>query len=213
MAINHKKSRAMICNKRRKWDVMPELSVQTGQNIEIVEELKIVGFMLRSDLKTSSNTKLITKKAYARIWILRRLKGLGANTAELLDVMEKQVLSVLWLGVPAWYGMTTQQERHSIDRVMRCCLRVIYGDQYTSFEHALSMAAKHRPTQRMQKMTNKFAIKCTKHTKWSKWFEQAPKQTRNMRNKGNKYRSVPTRTQGYEASPIPQFTTMINNQS
>ena len=118
-------------------DVMPELSVQTNENIEIVEELKIVGFMLRSDLKTSSNTRFITKKAYSRMWILRRLKALGANTDELLDVMEKQVLSALWLGVPAWDGMTTRSERVQIDRVMRCCLRIIYSDQYGSFQQAL----------------------------------------------------------------------------
>jgi hypothetical protein len=213
MAINHKKSRAMICNKRRKWDVMPELNVQADQNIEVVEELKIVGFMLRSDLKTSSNTKLITQKAYTRMWILRRLKGLGASTAELLDVMEKQVLSALWLGVPAWYGMTTQTERSSIDRVMRCCLRVIYGDQYISFNQALSLAKMDRPTNRMQKMTKKFAIQSSKHPKWSRWFKQAPEPTKNTRQKRNKYHSIPTRTEAYQESPIPQFTDIINNHA
>jgi hypothetical protein len=212
MAINHTKSRAMILNKRRKWDVMPELSVQGNENIEVVEELKIVGYMLRSDLKTSSNTRFITKKAYARMWILRRLKALGANTAELLDVMEKQVLSALWLGVPAWYGMTTQNERVQINRVMRCCLRIIYGDQYGSFEESLTRAKARRPTDRMQQMTNKFVRKCSKDAKFSKWFKTAPSQNIRTRAKKNPYLSVPTRTQAYEDSPIPQFTAMLNGR-
>jgi hypothetical protein len=210
MAINHKKSRAMILNKRRKWDVMPELSVQSEDNIEIVEELKIVGFMLRSDLKTSSNTRFITKKAYARMWILRRLKALGANSTELLDVMEKQVLSALWLGVPAWYGMTTQKEKVKIDRVMRCCLRIIYGDNYGSFEQALARAKATRPTVRMQKMTNKFAAKCSRDPKFSKWFKRAPSKNIKTRSKSNPFLTVPARTQAFEESPIPQFTTMLN---
>ena len=78
--------------------MMPELSIVPGQNLEVVEEIKIVGFMLRSDLKTSSNTKYIVKKAYARMWILRRLKALGAAVQDLLAVLQKQVLFVLYPG-------------------------------------------------------------------------------------------------------------------
>ena len=44
MAINETKTKAMLCNFCIKWDVMPELSFNGRDNIEIVDELKIVFF-------------------------------------------------------------------------------------------------------------------------------------------------------------------------
>ena len=57
----------MICNTRKKWDVMPELFILAGENLEVAEKTKIVGFLLKSDLKTCSNTKYVVKKVYARM--------------------------------------------------------------------------------------------------------------------------------------------------
>ena len=57
----------MICNTRKKCDVMPELFILAGENLEVAEKTKIVGFLLKSDLKTCSNTKYVVKKVYARM--------------------------------------------------------------------------------------------------------------------------------------------------
>ena len=74
---------------------------------------------------TCSNTEYIVKKAYARMWIVRRLKMLGASRQRLVDVLQKQVLSVLLLAVPAWDCLLTAQERTDIERVLRTGLRII----------------------------------------------------------------------------------------
>ena len=123
MSINRNKTKALVCNTRIKWDFMSELSLGTQQNLEIVKELKVVGFIFRSDMKTCSNTAYLTAKAYKRIWFLRRLKALGASTAQLLDALEKQVFSVLWLGAPAWACQLTIAEKRDFDRVAKVALR------------------------------------------------------------------------------------------
>ena len=84
----------MLCNTRLKWDVIPELYYK-GEQIQIVDEIKVVGFVLRSNMKTCSNTAYETGKAYKQMWLVRRLKALGASTSQLTDTLEKQVLSVL----------------------------------------------------------------------------------------------------------------------
>ena len=50
-------------------------------------------------MKWYDNTDYICQKGYSRIWMLRRLVGLGASIAELADVYEKQVRTVLELAV------------------------------------------------------------------------------------------------------------------
>ena len=71
------------------------------------------------------------------MWIIRRLKSLGASRARLLDVLQKQVLSVLHLAVPAWDCFLTCQERADLERVLKTGLRIIWGSEYTTFEQAL----------------------------------------------------------------------------
>ena len=133
MKINIPKTKIMLFSRMRKWDVMPEISLKQGECIEVVEQMKIVGYIVRSDLKTISNTEYILKKAYKRMWILRRLKSLGSSRAELLDVMSKQVLSVLQLAVPAWHCMLTAQEERDLEGLLRVGLHIILGNEYISF--------------------------------------------------------------------------------
>ena len=91
--------------------------------------------------------------------VLRRLKVLGASTSQLLDTLGKQVMSVLWLGVPAWFFQLTAAEKRDFDRVAKVSLRIIYGEYYVSFEHALLSSKTVRPTERLKKMTKQFAAK------------------------------------------------------
>ena len=160
----------MLCNTRIKWDFEPELTLDGVNNLEIVEELQIVRFMLQKDMKTWSNTAYITTKAYNRMWLIRRLKALGASTTQLLDCLEKQWLSVLWLGAPAWYWQLSQYERNDLDRVIKVGLRIIYGDTYSKFLNALLLSKIKQPTDMLLRITEKFTSKSVKHSKFSKWF-------------------------------------------
>ena len=63
----------MIFNRGTTYDVMSELTVSNRKLLEVVEQMKLVGYMIRSDLKTISNTNYIVKKAFKNMWILRRL--------------------------------------------------------------------------------------------------------------------------------------------
>ena len=48
--------------------------------------MKLVGYKLRSDLSTKSNTDYIVSRAWKRMWIIRRLKAARATELELLKV-------------------------------------------------------------------------------------------------------------------------------
>ena len=74
MVINKQKTKAMLCNSRQKWDFIPELNIK-GEHIEILDENKVVGFILRNDLKTSANTSYIINKSYKRVWLLIKAEG------------------------------------------------------------------------------------------------------------------------------------------
>ena len=94
---------------------MPEISIEDNHILDVVEEVKLLGIKIRSDLKWTANTDYICEKSFKRLWILRRLKALGADKTELIDVYKKQVLSVLELGVPVWAPGLTKHEVTQIE--------------------------------------------------------------------------------------------------
>ena len=135
-----------------------------------------MGVIIRSDLKWQDNTDLICQKGYARLWLLRRLKGLGADVLEMLDVYEKQVRTVLEMTVPVWQPSLTQHESVQIERVQRCALYIILGTA-KSYEQALETLEYETLYERRIKLCENFAKKALKHPKYKNWFnlnEQKP---------------------------------------
>ena len=63
----------MIFNSCSSIDFMPTLSIGETE-INLVEEVKLLNLIISSELKFSKNTDYIAKKAFKRIWMLKRLK-------------------------------------------------------------------------------------------------------------------------------------------
>ena len=76
--------------------------------IVVVDEIRTLGLIIRSDLKWTSNTEHLVDEAKKRLWILRRPKNLGASQADFLDIYLKQIRYVLELA--AWSGSITLAE-------------------------------------------------------------------------------------------------------
>ena len=102
MLLNPLKTKTMIFNTLLKYDVLPQISTEVGEYLDVVEEHKILGYILRSDLKTISNTEYICKKAYKRMWLIRRLKTLGCPIQELIEVLKQQIVSICEFGAAYW---------------------------------------------------------------------------------------------------------------
>ena len=83
MKLNYKKTKLMLFHPCWSVDFMPELELDNNQ-LEMVEEMRLLGLIIQSDMKWTANTDHIVTKAFSRIWILRRLKGMGAKTGNLL---------------------------------------------------------------------------------------------------------------------------------
>jgi hypothetical protein len=137
MKVNFSKTKVMLFNRSKKFDFMPEISGSCGQNLEVVETIKLLGIVLRSDMKWRDNTTYICKKALNRLWILRRLKIYGASENELLDVWNKQCRSILEYMAPIWTFSITKAESNQIESCQRVALSLISNQPDLSYEQKL----------------------------------------------------------------------------
>ena len=133
MKMNLQKTKLVVFNPCKTVEFIHEFTLQ-GQLLEVVEKSKILGLIISSDLSWQANTEYIVQKANKRLWMIRRLKALGANNEDLLKIYRTQVRSVLELAVPAWQVNISQSNKANIERVQKSvchifiykCLRVAF---------------------------------------------------------------------------------------
>ena len=83
---------------------------------------------MTNDLKWSSNTNYICKKAYKKMWVLRRMKLLDVDPYIICDVYEKEIRPLLELAVPAWHSGLTIKQSEDIERVQKVAVQVILSN-------------------------------------------------------------------------------------
>ena len=101
---------------------MPNIELDNIE-LELVDEMRLLGVIIQSDMKWTANTEYMMERAYTKVLVISRLKGLGAQTSELVDMYRKQVRSVLELAVPAWNGAIKNSDKTDIERVQKCALQ------------------------------------------------------------------------------------------
>ena len=173
--------------------------------------MRLLGVIIRSDLKWSSNTENIVKRASNKLWVIRRLKGLGAQCGELVDMFIKQCRSILELAVPAWHGAITTVEKLDIERIQKVALHIILGDQYLNYSNALKITNLETLESRRDKLCIKFAKKAERNQKFKMWFK--PKPELPTRQDNDKYWKTLARTTRLKKSPISHLTNLLNECS
>ena len=201
----------MLFNNRKSYDIQPLLTFGSTETLEVVEEIKLLGLVIRSDLSWKTNTSKMCQKAFSRIWMLRRLKGLGADQEDLLDTYKQQILSVIEFAAPVWTPGLTQCQANKIERVQKTAVRVILGDTYISYKRGLAKLKLSTLTERRQKLCVNFTKKAINHPRFKTWFCNNDAKKIHTRSKMSTYKSVQSRTRRYQKSPIPYLTEMANN--
>ena len=170
MKINHKKSKVMLFNTSRNNDFRPQMKIENVV-LEVVEEMKLLGVIITSDLKWHKNTEHITKKAYSRLWLIKRLKQMGASRSALIDIYTKHVRSVLEFAAVVWNSSLTQEIIITIERVQKSAFSVILGSKYNSYEEACTILKMESLSKRREALSLKFATKSSEHPIHRQWFE------------------------------------------
>ena len=211
MVINKNKTKAMLFNPCKSKDFMPDVRIGS-QLIEVTEEIRLLGVTVSSDLKWSSNTENLVKKASKRLWLIRRLKNMGASQWDLVDMYTKQIRSVLELAVPAWQGALTLEEKLDIERIQKSAAHIIMGQKYHSYDFALKYLNLESLESRRVKLCLNFAQKALKHDKFQSWFKLSDRKQCTRKDKP-KFCEVYAKHSRLYKSPIAFLTRLLNEHS
>ena len=195
MQINVKKTKAMLFNTRRTVDFMPEIKSENGECLEVVEEYKLIGVKIQSDLGWAKNTSFLCSKGYSKLWILRNLKKMGTEQSLLVDVYYKQCRSVLEMAVPVWSAGLTKSESNQIERVQKTAVAIILGENHKSYNRSLKTLGMKTLEERRKDLCLAFAKKSFQNEKFKNWFCESSECVEEVK-------PVNTRTKRYRRSPL-----------
>jgi hypothetical protein len=86
------------------------LGFEGEAELKVVDELKLLGVMVTSNLSWQSHVDYMSKRAFTMLWMIRRLKHLD----ELLQVYQTQIRCILQFAVETWNsGLTKGQVSQS----------------------------------------------------------------------------------------------------
>ena len=170
MKINFSKTKLIKFNPCKEADISPDFEIG-GHKLEVISQIRLLGVVLTSDLKFKTNTEQMITRAYKKLWMLRRLKHLGATSSDLVDVYFKQIRSLVEYAVPVWQSSISQCERVDLERIQKSACHIILGKQYVSYSQALLHLNIESLESRRRKLCLRFALKAEKHPKFSRWFK------------------------------------------
>ena len=87
--------------------------------LETVTQTKLLGTVIRSDLKWKSNTEMITKKGYMRMMILHKLFEFNVPITDIDNIYNLYIRSVLEQSCVVWHHSITEDESNDLERVQK----------------------------------------------------------------------------------------------
>ena len=110
---------------------------ENGENIEIVNKIKLLGTIVTSDLKWNKNTEYLTKKAWTRMQLLTNAAKFTKQKTDLKSFYTTFIRPVLEQSAPVWSSSLTEKNSNDLERVQKTAIKIIMNKRYESYEEAL----------------------------------------------------------------------------
>ena len=114
----------------------------SGSDIEVVQNFKLLGLTISSDLTWNNHVTNICTNASKRLYALRLLKRSGAPAEDLIIVYCAFIRPVLEYACPVWHFSLTQTLSDQIEHIQKRALRIAYPQ----LSYAISLARISLPT-------------------------------------------------------------------
>ena len=133
MKLNEKKTKNIIFNFSKKFQFHTNLSVNDNE-IEVVNDKKLLGTYITNDLKWNKNTSELVKKANKRMLLLSRAAAFTSNSHDLKRIYLTYIRSIVDQSAVVWHSSLTEKNRNDIERIQKVAVRIILGKNLKNYK-------------------------------------------------------------------------------
>ena len=211
MKLNAKKSNVMIFNFTLDYQFSTRLYMENTL-LQIVNETKLLGTIITSDLTWHANSEMLIKKGYQRMIMLQKLYPFKLSDADMTNIYILYIRSILEQSCQVWHFSITQEERNDLERVQKTACKIILSERYSDYTSALEALNLETLNQRRYTLSLKFAKKCLKYEQTKYMFPLNNTEVADIRQK-QKYQVNFAKTSRLLKSSIPQLQRALNDDA
>ena len=126
MKLNEEKCNYMIFS-RAQENFITRLHVN-NHTLNQIPVTQLLGVWISENLSWSKNTKEICRKAYSRMSILTKLRYIGVNIEDLIQIYILFIRSITEYCSVAFHSSLTVEQANDIERIQKTRLKVILGE-------------------------------------------------------------------------------------
>ena len=208
--MNEKKTKAMIFNMSKKYQFSTNLNLN-NQLIEIINEAKLLGLWITSDMKWNLNTKKIFQGANMRMRILQTAAKYTSSISDLKAIYFSKIRSKLEYASSVWSSGLSQKNINDIERIQRSVAKIILKERYSTYPKALKELRIDSLEIRRKKLSLNLAKKCTKNEKMKHLFPLYKSKHSMKKRKQLMYKVNSAKTERYKKSPIVYMQNLLND--
>ena len=212
MVLHPAKTKSMIFNFTKGKQFSTSMKVK-GQDVEVVQEARLLGTLLNSRLDWSSNTHKIVTDSNKRLQLLHAASKFTTRTSDLKIIYMAFIRSKLEQSAVVWHSSLTQNNRQDLERVQKSAVKIILKNNYTSYEEALRVLKLESLDMRRTRLCLKFAKNCLKNEKMKTLFPLASKRHNMDTRLKEKFKVHKAKTERYRRSSIPFLQNLLNQDA
>ena len=184
-----------------------------GEILETVNEQKLLGTIITSNLSWERNTMNLIKGANCAMKLLHSASKLTRKASDLKQIYTMFIRSRLETAVAVWHSGLTMEQSENLERVQKQAMRVIFKKQYSNYQNSLKTLKLDTLEIRRQKLNLKFAKGCLKIDKLRPMFPMNDIQHNMEKRNNEKFKVNHARTERYKNSTIPYLQRLLNSHS
>ena len=210
--MNGKKTYLLLVHFKNNHQFKPLLTIPgETDTLEVVQETKLLGYWLTTDMKPSKHISYITSIANKRMWALCKQKSSGVSNSDIKEFYIVKIRSVLETAAPVFHSMMNLEDTEDMERIQKNVVRLIMGEKYTNYEGGLEILGLETLLDRRTQLCLQFALKCLNNEKYKDWFQPTPINDHDFRKEIPKFLEPQCQTERYKNSPIVYLTRILND--
>ena len=210
MELNKKKSKVMIFNFCKEFQVSSRLQID-DENIETIQETKLLGVMVNNKLNWDSNTSFLVKRSNSRMRILHKLVDFGIPQEDLMNIYVLYIRSILEQSCQVWHSSLSLDNFQDLERVQKNSLKIILQEDYISYSNALEITGISTLFERRTRLCLKFAKSCLKSFEMKKIFPLNHTSNSMETRFRETFKVLHARTERLKNSAIPYMQRLLNS--
>jgi len=209
MLLNGAKCLAMHITFVRNPPPLPPLHIDNTP-LAVATCLKVLGLHIQNNLHWDVQVQQMVGKASKKLYLLKRLRRFNLPCNDLITIYTGYIRPILEYAAPAWTPGLTKEQVQKLEHVQKRACRIILGNAYTGYSHALQSLGLTSLADRREQLCLNFA-KSLLTSSFRDWLPLSRGEIsgRDTRNK-QKLNAPLCRTNRHKNSPIPYLVRLLN---